>query len=69
MKPPPIPVSLPDDERVRDLNVKPHTLDGYDQLGQQKRSVMDGETQDNTEDEIRTDSASCKGDKNNDRDN
>ena len=28
--PPPIPVQLPDDARVRDLHVTPHALDGYD---------------------------------------
>ena len=28
---PPIPVQLPDDERVRNLSVRPHALEGYDQ--------------------------------------
>ncbi|MDI7268502.1 MAG: IS21 family transposase [Myxococcota bacterium] len=32
-KPPPIPVHLPDDPRVRDLVVKPHDLATYDALG------------------------------------
>jgi len=31
--PPPIPVQLPDDARVRDLHVTPHALDGYDVKG------------------------------------
>jgi transposase len=30
--PPPIPVSLPDDDRLRDLTVKPHDLADYEQL-------------------------------------
>jgi transposase len=32
-QPPPVPVRLPDDDRVRDLHVQPHALDGYDQAG------------------------------------
>ena len=31
--PPPIPVALPDDPRVRDLHVRPHPLGSYDALG------------------------------------
>lgn len=31
--PPPLPVALPDDPRVRDLRVEPHALDRYDALG------------------------------------
>jgi hypothetical protein len=31
-EPPPIPVVLPDDPRVRDLVVRPHALDSYDTL-------------------------------------
>lgn len=31
--PPPIPVELPDDPRVRDLHVRPHDLSTYDTLG------------------------------------
>lgn len=31
--PPPIPVQLPDDARVRDLHVTPHALEGYDLRG------------------------------------
>lgn len=31
--PPPIPVALPDDPRVRDLHVRPHALSSYDTLG------------------------------------
>lgn len=30
--PPALPLSLPDDPRVRDLDVKPHSLDTYDQI-------------------------------------
>jgi transposase len=33
-QPPPVPVELPDDPRVRDLVVRPHALDGYDKLRQ-----------------------------------
>jgi hypothetical protein len=29
---PPVAVALPDDQRVRDLVVRPHPLDDYDQL-------------------------------------
>ena len=31
-QPPPLAVALPEDKRVRDLVVRPHNLDGYDQL-------------------------------------
>ena len=31
-QPPPLAVTLPDDKRVRDLVVRPHNLDDYDQL-------------------------------------
>lgn len=31
-RPPPLPVALPDDPRVRDLVVKPHRLSSYDNL-------------------------------------
>ena len=31
-KPPPLPISLPDDPRVRGLNVRPHSLNSYDAL-------------------------------------
>ena len=31
-QPPPLPIALPDDKRVRDLVVAPHELDEYDQL-------------------------------------
>ena len=30
--PPPLPVPLPDDPRIKDLHVRPHDLDDYDQL-------------------------------------
>ena len=69
LKPPPVPVSLPDDERVREIDVKPHTLGSYDQLGQQKDPLKEEETQDSTEDKISTEPALSQGDKNNDRDN
>lgn len=32
LQPPPLAVPLPDDPRVRDLNVKPHALTAYDQI-------------------------------------
>ena len=31
-QPPPIHLNLPDDKRVRDLTIRPHRLDNYDQL-------------------------------------
>ena len=31
-KPPPLPIALPDDPRVRGLNVRPHNLNSYDAL-------------------------------------
>jgi hypothetical protein len=31
---PALPVELPDDPRVRDLTIRPHTLEGYDELTQ-----------------------------------
>ena len=31
-QPPPLPIALPADKRVRDLVVSPHKLDDYDQL-------------------------------------
>jgi hypothetical protein len=31
-RPPPLPIALPADKRVRDLVVSPHKLDDYDQL-------------------------------------
>lgn len=34
LQPPPIAIALPDDQRIRNLNVKPHPLNGYDQLRQ-----------------------------------
>lgn len=35
-QPPPVPIPLPDDPRVRDLVVKPHALDAYDRLGRKQ---------------------------------
>ena len=32
--PPPRPVDLPEDPRVRDLVMRPHSLVGYDELGE-----------------------------------
>ena len=70
LEPPPVPVSLPDDERVRDLSVKTHALDSYDQLGQKnEHSVSDDGTQNNTRDETKSSAEQHTGDKNNDRDN
>jgi len=34
--PPPLPVKLPDDPRVRDLTVRPHELSGYDELSREE---------------------------------
>jgi len=34
-KPPPLPVAVPDDPRVRGLNVRPHTLNSYDVLSKE----------------------------------
>ena len=58
MEKPPIPVSLPDDERVREIQVKTHTLDDYDQLGQHDEPSTSIE-----------DTKQNPGDRNNDRDN
>ena len=35
-RPPAIPVDLPDDPRVRDLTVRPHSLERYDTLANQE---------------------------------
>ena len=35
---PPVPVSLPDDPRVRELIIHPHTLDQYDSLGKEENN-------------------------------
>ncbi len=42
--PPPLPVPLPDDPRIKDLHVRPHDLDDYDQL----HSEDDDEHDENT---------------------
>jgi hypothetical protein len=34
LEPPPLAVPLPDDKRVRDLNVKTHALTAYDQINE-----------------------------------
>jgi hypothetical protein len=34
-KPPPVPVRVPDDPRLRDLVVRPHSLTGYDHLSEE----------------------------------
>jgi hypothetical protein len=46
-QPPPLPVELPDDPRVRDLVVKPHSLESYDGL----RHVRSEERNDDVESE------------------
>ena len=43
--PPPVQVSLPDDKRVRELNVKPHDLSQYDDLQQLSKPTSDAKTQ------------------------
>ena len=45
-KPPPIPVALPDDKRVKDLTVKPHNLDAYDQIKAENQQTDDAQTAD-----------------------
>ncbi len=40
-QPPPLAVTLPDDKRVRDLVVRPHNLDDYDQLQHPAESTDD----------------------------
>jgi len=40
---PALPVQLPDDPRVRDLSVRPHTLESYDTL---TRDIVDHQEQD-----------------------
>jgi hypothetical protein len=42
-QPPPLPIALPADKRVRDLVVSPHKLDDYDQLQAQQEEDDDGE--------------------------
>lgn len=41
--PPAVPVDLPDDDRVRNAAVRPHDLRGYDQLGDLREEVGDGD--------------------------
>jgi len=40
-QPPPLPIALPADKRVRDLVVRPHKLDDYDQLQAQQENTDD----------------------------
>jgi transposase len=40
-RPPPLPLALPDDPRVRDLNVRPHSLDSYDTFQERTRGNND----------------------------
>jgi len=40
-QPPPLPITLPADKRVRDLVVRPHKLDDYDQLQAQQENTDD----------------------------
>jgi hypothetical protein len=42
-QPPPQPIALPADKRVRDLVVSPHKLDDYDQLQTQQKEDNDGD--------------------------
>jgi transposase len=42
-QPPPLPIALPADKRVRDLVVSPHKLDDYDQLQTQQEEDDDGD--------------------------
>jgi len=42
-QPPPLPIALPADKRVRDLVVSPHKLDDYDQLQAHQEEDDDGE--------------------------
>ena len=42
-QPPPLPIALPADKRVRDLVVSPHKLDDYDQLQAQQEEDDDGD--------------------------
>jgi transposase len=44
--PPPVPVELPDDPRVRDLVVRPHNLDTYDVLANPKEKLDDDDDRD-----------------------
>ena len=45
-QPPPIPVALPDDPRIKNLVVKPHALGTYDTLNAKSRGE-DTDTDDN----------------------
>jgi hypothetical protein len=42
-QPPPLPIALPADKRVRDLVVSPHKLDDYDQLQAHQEEDEDGD--------------------------
>jgi hypothetical protein len=44
-QPPPIPVSLPEDPRIRDLVIRPHRLDDYEDLHKEPKN--DHEPNDN----------------------
>jgi hypothetical protein len=48
-RPVPIPVELPDDPRIRDLSVRPHSLDTYDQI----REVTANEHNDQDDSDVR----------------
>jgi transposase len=50
-QPPPVPVELPDDPRVRDLVVRPHPLDGYDKLRQTQNKEQAHDHDENSEDD------------------
>ena len=42
LEPPPIAIPLPDDKRVKDLNVKTHALQGYDQINSSAENPGNG---------------------------
>lgn len=44
-QPPPIPVDLPDDARIQNLSVRPHALEGYDDLTKDEQDDDDGKEQ------------------------
>jgi hypothetical protein len=43
-KPPPVAVALPDDKRVKDLTVRPHGLDTYDQITPESQQANEAQT-------------------------
>jgi len=65
-RPPPIPLRLPQDERVQKLVVRPHSLTTYDQLANEQRATRQStennteNTVENTRENIRYESSSSK---------